>query len=64
VPLIVVSENSKQFGLRSGGSLRDISPTMLGMLAINEPREMTGKDLRVPLADVPLADVPLSDKPA
>jgi len=26
--------------------LRDISPTILGMLGINEPKEMTGTDLR------------------
>ena len=47
VPLIVVAENSKQFTLKSGGSLRDISPTILGMLNIPEPKEMTGSDLRV-----------------
>jgi bisphosphoglycerate-independent phosphoglycerate mutase (AlkP superfamily) len=27
--------------------LRDISPTILGMLEIPEPHEMTGTDLRV-----------------
>ncbi len=47
VPLIVISENSKQFTLRPDGSLRDISPTILGMLGIDEPKEMTGRDLRV-----------------
>jgi 2,3-bisphosphoglycerate-independent phosphoglycerate mutase len=47
VPFIVVAENSKQFTLRPGGSLRDISPTILGMLGIDQPREMTGHDLRV-----------------
>ncbi|HZQ93652.1 MAG TPA: 2,3-bisphosphoglycerate-independent phosphoglycerate mutase [Candidatus Sulfotelmatobacter sp.] len=46
VPFIVVSENAKQFTLKSGGSLRDISPTVLGMLKVDEPSEMTGKDLR------------------
>jgi len=46
VPFIVVAENSKQFTLNSGGSLRDISPTVLGMLGLDEPKEMTGKDLR------------------
>jgi 2,3-bisphosphoglycerate-independent phosphoglycerate mutase len=50
VPFIVVSENSKQFTLKPGGSLRDISPTVLGMLGLDEPKEMTGKDLRGPLA--------------
>src|SRR5438874_3839917 len=47
VPFIVVAENSKKFTLRNGGSLRDISPTILGMLGLPEPKEMTGKDLRV-----------------
>jgi 2,3-bisphosphoglycerate-independent phosphoglycerate mutase len=47
VPFIVVAENAKQFTLKPGGSLRDISPTILGMLEISEPHEMTGEDLRV-----------------
>jgi 2,3-bisphosphoglycerate-independent phosphoglycerate mutase len=47
VPFIVVAENSQQFTLRDKGSLRDISPTILGMLNLPEPKEMTGKDLRV-----------------
>jgi 2,3-bisphosphoglycerate-independent phosphoglycerate mutase len=47
VPFIVVAENGKQFTLRRDGSLRDISPTMLGMLGIDEPQEMTGRDLRL-----------------
>jgi len=46
VPFIVVSENSEQIGLRNDGSLRDISPTILGMLGLPEPKQMTGKDLR------------------
>src|SRR5438128_4505535 len=49
VPFIVVGENSKQFTLKPGGSLRDISPTILGMLGLPEPNEMTGTDLRVKL---------------
>jgi 2,3-bisphosphoglycerate-independent phosphoglycerate mutase len=47
VPFIVVAENGKKFTLKPGGSLRDISPTILGMLGIDQPREMTGQDLRV-----------------
>ena len=50
VPFIVVSENSKEFTLKPGGSLRDISPTVLGMLGLPEPKDMTGQDLRVPVA--------------
>jgi 2,3-bisphosphoglycerate-independent phosphoglycerate mutase len=50
VPFIVVSENAKQFTLKPNGSLRDISPTMLGILGVDEPKEMTGADLRVPVS--------------
>jgi 2,3-bisphosphoglycerate-independent phosphoglycerate mutase len=48
VPLIVLAQDSKQFTLKPGGSLRDISPTVLGMLGIPQPKEMTGHDLRTP----------------
>jgi 2,3-bisphosphoglycerate-independent phosphoglycerate mutase len=47
VPFIVIAEDSKQFTLKPNGSLRDISPTILGMLALDEPKEMTGIDLRL-----------------
>ena len=47
VPFIVVADNAKQFRLKANGSLRDISPTLLGMMAVDEPKEMTGTDLRV-----------------
>jgi len=46
VPFLVVAENARQFTLKPDGSLRDISPTLLGMLGVDEPKEMTGKDLR------------------
>ncbi|MGA8439031.1 MAG: 2,3-bisphosphoglycerate-independent phosphoglycerate mutase [Candidatus Sulfotelmatobacter sp.] len=46
VPFIVVAEDAKQYTLKPNGSLRDISPTILGMLGLNEPKEMTGTDLR------------------
>ena len=46
VPFIVMAEDAKQYSLKPTGSLRDISPTILGMLGINEPKEMTGTDLR------------------
>jgi 2,3-bisphosphoglycerate-independent phosphoglycerate mutase len=36
--------------LKPNGSLRDISPTILGMLGLPEPGEMTGQDLRVALS--------------
>src|SRR2546427_9618284 len=47
VPFIMVAENRKQFSLKPNGSLRDISPTILGMLQIPEPKDMTGTDLRL-----------------
>ncbi len=47
VPFIVMAENSKGVSLRPDGSLRDISPTVLGMLDLPQPKEMTGRDLRV-----------------
>jgi 2,3-bisphosphoglycerate-independent phosphoglycerate mutase len=47
VPFIIVAEDAKQYTLKPNGSLRDISPTILGMLGITEPKEMTGADLRL-----------------
>ena len=46
VPVIVV-QDAKGMRLREGGSLRDIAPTMLGILKVEKPKEMTGEDLRV-----------------
>ena len=46
VPFIVIAENGKKITLKPNGSLRDISPTILGMLGIPQPRDMTGHDLR------------------
>jgi 2,3-bisphosphoglycerate-independent phosphoglycerate mutase len=46
VPFILLTENGK-LQLRLGGSLRDIAPTMLGVLGVPAPVEMTGRDLRV-----------------
>ena len=47
VPFIVVAEDAKQFTLKPGGSLRDISPTILGMLGVDRAERNDGKDLRV-----------------
>ena len=47
VPFIVVSEDAAKFGLRPDGSLQDISPTVLGMLGFDQPRDMTGHNLCV-----------------
>jgi len=47
VPLIIVSDQDKKFSLRPDGALQDISPTVLGLLGISQPKEMTGHDLRI-----------------
>ena len=46
VPFILVSDE-KGVGVREGGSLRDLSPTLLSMLEIEQPGQMTGGSLRV-----------------
>ena len=47
VPLVLVSSDSNS-SLQSDGSLQDISPTLLSILGLNEPVEMTGRDLHAP----------------
>jgi 2,3-bisphosphoglycerate-independent phosphoglycerate mutase len=49
VPMIYVAEDAPQYRLRPDGSLRDISPTLLNLLKLGLPQEMTGGDLRVPI---------------
>jgi 2,3-bisphosphoglycerate-independent phosphoglycerate mutase len=49
VPFVLVSEDAPKYRLRDGGSLRDISPTVLAMLGLEQPAEMSGADLRVKL---------------
>ena len=48
VPFLLVTDQGRKTTLRDGGSLRDISPTILGLLHLELPKEMTGGDLRVP----------------
>ncbi len=43
VPFVYVSKDSKE--LRDGGVLADIAPTMLQVMGIDVPNEMTGKSL-------------------
>jgi 2,3-bisphosphoglycerate-independent phosphoglycerate mutase len=45
VPFILVN-GDEHLRLKPGGSLRDIAPTMLGVLGHQQPKEMTGTDLR------------------
>jgi len=46
VPLVVVDWEQEQ-SLRSGGALCDVAPTILSMLGIEQPPEMTGTTLGV-----------------
>ena len=47
VPVVIVQRylRGRGFALRDG-SLRDVAPTMLGILGLSPPSEMTGTDLR------------------
>ncbi|MEK6286416.1 MAG: 2,3-bisphosphoglycerate-independent phosphoglycerate mutase [Acidobacteriota bacterium] len=45
VPAILIGDHRCR--LREGGSLRDIAPTMLGILGLKKPTQMTGQDLRI-----------------
>ncbi len=45
VPFVLVAEDDR-VQLRQGGALQDIAPTLLGVLGIPPPAEMTGRDLR------------------
>ena len=49
VPFIYVSEDAARYRVRNDGSLRDISPTLLNLLNLGLPKEMTGGDMRVPI---------------
>ena len=46
VPLIVIDPDGDR-PLRGGGALCDVGPTVLTMLGLERPREMTGTDLRL-----------------
>jgi len=45
VPFVLVSDEAN-VSLRSAGALQDISPTLLALLGVPQPKEMTGRDLR------------------
>ncbi len=45
VPLVIVDPDGDR-PLRGGGALRDVGPTVLAMLGVERPNEMTGIDLR------------------
>ena len=46
VPFHLIDQDSLGVKLREGGALEDVAPTMLGLLGIEKPVEMTGRDLR------------------
>jgi 2,3-bisphosphoglycerate-independent phosphoglycerate mutase len=45
VPFILVDDSSDK--LRQGGALQDIAPTILSVLGEGQPKDMTGRDLRL-----------------
>jgi len=45
VPVLLMDETFRG-RLRPGGSLRDVGPTVLGLLGLERPKVMTGRDLR------------------
>ena len=45
-PVPFVAINTGAMGLRSGGALCDVGPTVLNLLGLEPPPEMTGRDLR------------------
>ncbi|MGI8786200.1 MAG: 2,3-bisphosphoglycerate-independent phosphoglycerate mutase [Pyrinomonadaceae bacterium] len=47
VPFHFIDEKANGLNLREGGALEDVAPTILGILGIAKPDEMTGRDLRV-----------------
>ena len=44
VPLVAI--NAGALALRPGGALCDVGPTVLNLLGLEPPPEMTGRDLR------------------
>jgi 2,3-bisphosphoglycerate-independent phosphoglycerate mutase len=46
VPFVVV-DGQAAHGLRDGGALCDVGPTILALLGLEQPPEMTGRDLRL-----------------
>lgn len=44
VPFVLVDDS--QYELKPTGALQDIAPTILGVLGVEQPKEMTGQDMR------------------
>jgi 2,3-bisphosphoglycerate-independent phosphoglycerate mutase len=45
VPLIYVSEQTDNISIRDGGKLSDVAPTLLALMNLPQPQEMTGNSL-------------------
>ena len=45
VPFILVDDSGDR--LRPGGALQDVAPTILGVLGEKQPKDMSGRDLRM-----------------
>ena len=46
VPIILVTAD-KEYKLKENGKLADLAPTMLDLMGINKPEEMTGESLLI-----------------
>lgn len=46
VPLILVDDDARGVRLREGGRLADVGPTVLALMGLPNPEEMTGQDLQ------------------
>ena len=46
VPFILVNADPS-YGLREGGCLADIAPTLIELMGMEQPKEMTGKSLLI-----------------
>ena len=49
VPLVLIDPDGER-PLRGGGALCDVGPTILRLLELEQPQEMTGTDLRIAMA--------------
>lgn len=49
VPLLLAQPGETKFKLNSGGILADIAPTLLALIGLNQPEEMTGRSLLEPM---------------
>jgi 2,3-bisphosphoglycerate-independent phosphoglycerate mutase len=47
VPFHLIDDLSTTTAMREDGTLEDVAPTILAILGIDKPVEMTGRDLRL-----------------